>query len=75
MASLEALVDAGAFVSAIPQTVLDRLKQEATINIFKINDPPNFLTQVTNGQLEKSLATTTLKTECGHDVFAEFSIF
>ena len=40
--TVDALVDAGAFVSAIFQDDLDTIKQKAPDNILKIDDPPNF---------------------------------
>ena len=40
--TIDALFDSGAYVSAIAQTKLDRIKQQAPGNIFKIDDPPNF---------------------------------
>ena len=58
-----ALVDSGAFVSAIDQDDLDTMKQEAPNNILKIDEPPVFQIQVANGQLEKPLSTVTLKSE------------
>ena len=39
---IDALVDSGAYVSAIAQTELDRIKQQAHANIFKIHDPAVF---------------------------------
>ena len=39
----------GTYVSAIAQTELDRIKQQAPSNILKIDDPPNFQIQVANG--------------------------
>ena len=51
--TVDALVDSGAFVSAIALDDLDSIKQKAPNNILKIDDPPNFQTQVANGQLEK----------------------
>ena len=68
---VDALVDSGAFVSAIAQDDLDTIKQKAPNNILEINDPPNFQTQVANGQLEKPLSTATLKFEVGDNTFAE----
>ena len=50
---VDALVDSGAFVSAIAQDDLETIKQKAPNNILKIDDPPNFQIQVANGQLEK----------------------
>ena len=40
--AIDALVDSGAYFSAMAQTELDRIKQEAPTNVFKIDDPPNF---------------------------------
>ena len=68
---IDALVDSGAYVSAIAQTELDRSKQQAPINIFKNDDPPNFQIQVANGQLEKLISTATLKFDFGDNTFAE----
>ena len=59
--TVDALVDSGAFVSAIAQDDLESIKQKAPNNILKIDDPPNFQIQVANGQLEKPLSTGTLK--------------
>ena len=69
--TVDTLVDSGAFVSAIAQNDLDTIKQKAPNNILKIDDPPNFQIQVANGQLEKPLSTTTLKSEIGDNTFAE----
>ena len=38
----DALVDSGAYVSAIAQKEVDRIKQESPSNILKIDDPPDF---------------------------------
>ena len=69
--TVDALVDSGAFVSAIAQDDLETIKQKASNNILKIDDPPNFQIQVANGQLEKPLSTATLKFEIGNNSFAE----
>ena len=69
--TVDALVDSGAFVSAIAQDDLETIKQKASKNILKIDDPPNFQIQVANGQLEKPLSTATLKFEIGDNSFAE----
>ena len=68
---VDALVNSGAIVSAIAQNDLDTIKEEAPNNFLKIDDPPNFQIQVANCQLEKPLATTTLKIEIGDNLFAE----
>ena len=69
--TIEALVDSGAYVSAIAQIELDRIKQQAPSNIVKINDPPKFQIQVANSQLEKPLATATFKFHIVDNTFAE----
>ena len=69
--TVDALVDSGAFVSAIAQDDLEMIKQKAPNNILKIDNPPNFQIQVANGQLEKPISTATLKFETGDNSFAE----
>ena len=69
--TVDALVDSGAFVSAIARDDLETIKQKAPNNILKIDDSPNFQIQVANGQLEKPLSTTTLKIEFGDLSFAD----
>ena len=69
--TVDALVDSGAFVSAIAQDDLETIKQESPNNFLKIDEPPNFQIQVANGQLEKPLSTDTLKFEIGDNTFAE----
>ena len=69
--TVDALVDSGAFVSAIALDDLGTIKQKAPNNILKINDPSNFQIQVANGQLEKPLSTVTQKFEIGDNSFAE----
>ena len=69
--TIDALVDSRAYVSAITQKQLDIYKQQAPSNILKIDDPPNFQIQVANGQLEKPIATATLKFDIGGPSFAE----
>ena len=70
----ETLVDSGAFVSADVQNVLDTIKQKAAKNVFKINNSRNFQMQIAIGQLEKSLATVTLKFDIGDNTFAEYFV-
>ena len=69
--TIDALVDSGAYASAIAQKELDRIKQQSPSNILKIDDPPNFQIQVANGQLEKPTATATLKFDIGDHIFLE----
>ena len=66
--TIDALVDSGAYVSAIAQKELDRIKQQAPSNV---DEPPNFQIQIANGQLEKPIATATLKFDIGDHTFAE----
>ena len=69
--TVDALVDSGAYVSAITQNRLDTIKQKALNDMLKTNDPRNFQIQVANGQLGKLLATTTPKLEIGDNIFIE----
>ena len=71
--TIDALVDSGAYFSAIAKK-MDRIKQQAPSNILKIDDPPNFQIQVADGQLEKPIVTTTLKFDIGDYTFAEVSV-
>ena len=50
---------------------MDTIKQKAPNNFLKIDEPPNFQIQVANIQLEKPLATSTLKFEIGDNSFVE----
>ena len=67
---IDALVDSGAYVSTIAQKELDIIEQ-APSNILENDDPPSFQIQVANGQLEKPIATSTLKFDTGYHIFAE----
>ena len=67
---IDALVDSGAYVSAILKKELDRIKQQAPSNVLKIDKPLNFQIQVANSQLEKPMATTTLNFDIGDHIFA-----
>ena len=69
--TVDALVDSGAFVSAIAQNDLDTIKEKAPNNILKIDEHPKFQIQVANGQLEKPLSTATLMFKIGDNTFAE----
>ena len=72
--TIDALVDSGAYVSAIPQKVLDKIKQRAPTNILRRDDPPSFQIHVANGQLEKPIAITTPEINIGDRIFAEHSV-
>ena len=67
----DALVDSSAYVSAIARNKFDRIKQQGLGNIIKINDPPDFQSQVVNGCLEKPISTVTLEFDIGDLTFAE----
>ena len=69
--TIDALVDSGTCVSAITHSELDRIKQQAPANIFKIDDPPIFQIQVANGQLKEPMATPKLKYKIGENAFPE----
>ena len=69
--ALNAQVNSGAAVRTIAQIELDRIKQQASADFCKIDDPPSFQIQVAKGQLEKPLATATLKFKIGDNTFAE----
>ena len=69
--TIDALVDSGAYVGANTQSQLDRIKQQAPANIFKINDPQNFQIQVAKGLLEKPISTAPLRFDIGDKTFAE----
>ena len=71
--TIDALVDSRAYVSAIAQPEMDRIKQQAPGNIFKIDDPPNFQIHIANGQLEKPISTTTLKFDIGDNILQSIS--
>ena len=58
--TIDALVDSGAYVSAIAQKGFDRIKQQSPSNILKIDDPPNFQIQVANGQQQQPHSNLTL---------------
>ena len=69
--TIDGLNDSGAYVSAITQTELDRIKQQTPTNIFKIDDPLNFQFQVPNGQLQKHISTATPNFDIKGNTFAE----
>ena len=69
--TIDALAYSGAYVSATAQRELDRIEQQATSKILKIDDSPNFQIQVANGQLEKPTATAALKFDIGDHIFAK----
>ena len=50
---------------------MDRIKEQAPSIILSIDEPPNFQIQVANGQLEKPIATATLKLDIGNHTFGE----
>ena len=71
--TIDALVDSGAYVSAIAQKELDRIVQQAPSNILKIDESPNFQSQVANGQLEKPIAKAPLRFYIGDHILQNTS--
>ena len=74
---VDALVESGAYVSAISKSNSHTKKKQKApyTSILKIDDDtPNFQIQVANGQLEKPLATATLNFEIGVNIFAELFV-
>ena len=69
--TIDALVDWGAYVPAIAQIELDWTKHQAPTNISRSDGPPKFQIQVENGQLEKPVATATLKFDIGAHTFTK----
>ena len=69
--TIDALFDSRAYVTATAQSDLDRIKQQAPANVFKINDSPNFQIQVAIGQSEKPIATPSVKVDNGDNTFAQ----
>ena len=66
--AIDALVDSTAFVSSNTKKKVDRMKEQGPKNIFKNDVPLIFQIQVANGQLEKLLATATLKFDIGDKI-------
>ena len=56
--TLDAVVDHGAYVTAMAASDSNRIKQQAAAKVSKIDSTPNIQTDVANGQLLKSIATT-----------------
>ena len=50
---------------------MDRKKQQAPANIFRISDTPAFQIQIANGQLAKPIATATLELDIRENTYAE----
>ena len=71
--TIDAVVDSGAYVSAKAQKELERIKQQAPVDIFETDDPPIFEIQVANGQFEKPIAKGTPSFDFGGHNFAERS--
>ena len=69
--TVDALVDSGAFVSAISQKDFDNIKEKAPNNVLKVDDPPYFQIKVAYGLLAKPLGTAILKFKIGDKTLAE----
>ena len=72
--AIDTFVESEAYVSVKAQKKLDGIQQQAPSNILKIDEPPNFEIQVAKGQLEKPIATATLKLDIGDHIFAKHSV-
>ena len=58
---IDALVGSKIYVSTIAEIELDGIEEQLPANILKMDDTPNFETQVANDQLENLLAIATAK--------------
>ena len=70
--TIDAHVDSRAFASALAQSEMDRIKQQASASIFEVDDPPKFQIQVANYQLEKPVRTAALKFDIADHTSAEY---
>ena len=67
--TIDVLVDSEDYVSAIAQIELDRIKQQAPTNIFKIDEPLNFQILVANSQWEKPGRQHICRAFCHNEAF------
>ena len=72
--TIDAVVNSGAYASVIAQNELDRIKQQALANIFRIDNPPTFQIEIANGRLEKPLAAVTLRFDIRNNTSAELFV-
>ena len=68
---MDALVVSRPCASAISHIELDRIKQKASTKIFDVSDPPFFQIEIADGQLQNTLATTTLQFDFRDNTFPE----
>ena len=59
--TVDALVDSGAFVSAIAQDDFETIKQKAPYNILKIDDLPNFQKTSSQWRVRKTIINSHTK--------------
>ena len=55
----------------LPRMACTQEKERVSNNVLEIDDPPKFRKQVANFQLEKPLATASIKFENGENTLAE----
>ena len=67
----DALVDSGAYINAINETDIDKMQKESNASITGKAPPPPFKIQYANTELEKTLATYTMKFKIGDYTFEE----
>ena len=63
--TIDGLIDTGAHSSALPETVLRKIRLLATQSIIKKGPVPSFQIMVANGDLETPKSTVELKFEVG----------
>ena len=71
----DARVNSRAYVNAVAQIEMDRIKQQALTKIFKREDPPINQIHVINGQLDKLLAVATPKPDIGEHILQNTSSY
>ena len=67
--SIDALIASGALVNCMPESVFQKLKIMSPINILQEADPPPFILQVANGDIESPTNTIQVQFEIGDWTF------
>ena len=68
---IDALVDSGAYINVISEKDADKMQTEANAIIITRAPPPPFKIQYANTELEKALATYTMRFKIGDYTFEE----
>ena len=68
---IDALVDSGAYINVISEKDADKMQTEANAIIITRAPPPPFKIQYANTELEKALATYTMRFKIGNYTFEE----